>query len=71
MDVDARTVADAARKQHCDLVIHGHTHQAGTYVVAEDLNRIVLPDWKFEAANRFCGGYLSFRPDQLILQKFH
>ena len=70
MDVDAQTVANDARRQRCDLVIHGHTHQPGTYAVAKDLNRIVLPDWKFEAANCFCGGFLSFQQDQPILQKF-
>lgn len=70
MDVDAQTVANDARRQRCDLVIHGHTHQPGTYAVAKELNRIVLPDWKFEAANCFCGGFLSFQQDQPILQKF-
>lgn len=70
MDVDAPTVAAAAQQNQCSLVIHGHTHQPGLHKVTEEMTRIVLPDWKFEASNRFLGGYLTLSNGQITLQNF-
>ena len=60
MDVDNSTVKNECLRLGCDLVIHGHTHRPGSYLIDEKLSRFVLPDWDFRASNAYRGGYLTF-----------
>ena len=45
MDVVQSSVSDAVRKEHCEAVIHGHTHKPALYENGP-FTRLVLPDWK-------------------------
>jgi UDP-2,3-diacylglucosamine hydrolase len=48
MDVNSEAVANAFRKYHVDLLIHGHTHRPAIHELTVDgtpRTRIVLGDW--------------------------
>lgn len=72
------TIAAYARRYQATLVIHGHTHHPGHYLVALDsatndqpkscqsttqLSRYELPDW----ADRSPGGYLVIEDDKITV----
>jgi len=44
MDVNTKTVADAAKTHGADLILHGHTHRPAIHQEA-NFKRVVLGDW--------------------------
>ena len=61
MDVVEASFREAAAKNNCRYIIHGHTHRPATYE-ATDLMRIVLPDWREEGAPAPLWGYAEISP---------
>ncbi len=52
------SVIEYALAKNCNLVINGHTHNPGIYLLEKDdikIQRYELPDWQ----DRRCGGYLE------------
>lgn len=44
-DVDAAAACSALRQSQAQILIHGHTHQAGEHALGNGLQRLVLSDW--------------------------
>lgn len=59
------TIKDIANKHNADIVINGHTHNPGHYVIANkpnnDINRFEIPDW----CDRKPGGYILLDNEQI------
>lgn len=52
MDVELSAISDALRRADTTMLIHGHTHQPARHqmqVDGRDCERLVLPDWDFDA----------------------
>jgi len=47
MDVNPQAVIECFSQQHCDWLIHGHTHRPAVYPASKNLKggRVVLGDW--------------------------
>ena len=45
VDVNADAVAALLAQTQADVLIHGHTHQAGAHMLAAGRQRLVLSDW--------------------------
>ena len=73
MDVNELAVIEALRASQVNLMIHGHTHRPGRYLVTVDGNRCerwVLPDWDCDHATDGHpprGGWLIIDEDGLAL----
>jgi UDP-2,3-diacylglucosamine hydrolase len=69
MDVNADAVAAAIRSAGVSLVVHGHTHRPGRYVLNVDgkvCERWVLPDWDCEPTapeGKMRGGWMVIDED--------
>ncbi len=53
MDVNPLAVADALRRNHVQLLIHGHTHRPAVHALQIDgqlARRIVLGDWYYQGS---------------------
>ncbi len=61
MDVVKASFREAAAKKNCRYIIHGHTHRPASYE-AEDLMRIVLPDWRENGDRAPLWGYAEIPP---------
>ncbi|TQV76606.1 UDP-2,3-diacylglucosamine diphosphatase [Aliikangiella marina] len=67
MDVNQQAVLDAAKSNHCDWLIHGHTHRPDTHQLKEITDqhlRIVLSDWREE------GQYLALKDGEFSSHYF-
>lgn len=62
-----RTVIKYAKKHAAKIVIHGHTHRPGSYVIKTDENmqikRYEIPDWQDHEA----GGYIILDDEQITV----
>ena len=69
MDVNEDAVATAIRSAGVSLVVHGHTHRPGRYVLDVDgkvCERWVLPDWDCEPTapeGKMRGGWMIIDED--------
>lgn len=60
------TIAEIAEKHHASIVIHGHTHRPGKYLIQNGSNtieRYEIPDW----ADRPGGGYILLDQNTFII----
>jgi len=58
------TIAKIARQKHANIVIHGHTHKPGRYLIKTDdltIERYEIPDW----ADRSGGGYIMLEDENI------
>jgi UDP-2,3-diacylglucosamine hydrolase len=72
MDVTPAVILDALRAAGVPLLIHGHTHRPAQHEFVLDhapAQRIVLPDWDFDATP-VRGGYLRFAGGEPVAQQF-
>lgn len=51
-DVDVSTALQALRAANAEVLVHGHTHRAGTNELAVGITRHVLSDWDLDHASR-------------------
>lgn len=49
VDVNTEAVSALMTQVQADVLVHGHTHQAGTHLVDGDRQRLVLSDWCADA----------------------
>ena len=49
VDVDNNSAVAWLKQHQCNLLIHGHTHQAAHHALADQLSRWVLSDWEATA----------------------
>lgn len=49
VDVNADAVTALMTRVHADVLVHGHTHQAGAHLLADGRQRLVLSDWCADA----------------------
>ena len=57
MDVNVSEVEKQLEYANASIIIHGHTHRAGSYELPSGKKRIVLPDWRI-FKNKLSGGGL-------------
>lgn len=58
------TIASIANKHQANVVIHGHTHRPGHYLIKNGVSNIIryeIPDW----ADRNPGGYILIEDDDI------
>jgi UDP-2,3-diacylglucosamine hydrolase len=58
------TIINFAKQKHANIVIHGHTHKPGRYLIKADNLTIIrheIPDW----ADRDGGGYIMLEDDNI------
>ena len=63
MDVNQHTVEQVLRDHHCLTLIHGHTHRPNQHQFELDgqpARRLVLADWKKDAAQLLCWNGVGF-----------
>lgn len=63
--VVATTIATIAQQKNANIVIHGHTHRPGKYLINTSNNQTIIryeiPDW----ADRLPGGYIAIDDDTI------
>lgn len=63
------TIKVLANKHKADVVIHGHTHNPGHYIIdnkpQKDINRFEIPDW----SDRKPGGYILLENDKFTIHQ--
>ncbi len=61
-----RTIINFARQKNANIVIHGHTHKPGHYLIETDgstIERYEIPDW----ADRDGGGYIMLYDENICI----
>lgn len=60
------TIIELANQKQANIVIHGHTHRPGRYLIAENginIERYEIPDW----ADRSGGGYIMLEDENISI----
>ena len=57
MDINVSEVEKQLNNSDASIIIHGHTHKPGSYLLPSGRTRIVLPDWRI-FKDRLSGGGL-------------